>query len=100
MLGVRTPLGSMSDDGSMSNTWCQLIRYGFFKPYIVVSMVRSLDKEGAAVLFKSPQACDKDACLLQKSKNVFCSTSLGNVKMANMGGTIFVWIFDYFDRSR
>ena len=36
--------------------------YGFFKPYTLVNMVRSLDKEGAAVPFKSMQACDNDVC--------------------------------------
>ena len=29
-------------------------------------MERSLDKEGTAVLFKTTQACDKDACLVRK----------------------------------
>ena len=29
-------------------------------------------------------------------KNVFCSTSLGNLKMANMGGNMFVWIWSWW----
>ena len=45
---------------------CRVIWYGFFKSYILVNMERSLDKEGTAVLFKSTQACDKDACLVRK----------------------------------
>ena len=45
---------------------CRVIWYGFFKSYSFVNMERSLDKEGTAVLFKSTQACDKDACLVRK----------------------------------
>ena len=55
-------------------------------------MGRSLDRDRTAVPFKSTQVCDKDACWAQ---NVFCSTSLGNVKVANMGGRMFVWIWSW-----
>ena len=41
-------------------------RVGFFKSFLLVKMERSLDKQGTAVLFKSTQASDKDACLVRK----------------------------------
>ena len=37
-----------------------------FKSYILVNIERTLDNEETDALFKSTQACDKDACLVRK----------------------------------
>ena len=40
--------------------------------------------------------CRRATRMCAEPKNVFCSTSLGNVKVANMGGRMFVWIWSWW----
>ena len=51
---------ALSEHGVSSHMVWVLHRYCF------VNLVRSLEKEGTAVPFKSTQACEKDACLVRK----------------------------------
>ena len=50
------------DSGAL---WFSLCEWTFHTVHLI-NKDRSLEKEGAAALFKSTQACDQDACLVRK----------------------------------